>query len=93
MTIIPATEAKNHFGELLETIQRSPVEIARKGRSVAVVMSMGEYQEIKRRLGEIEQPTDFSWLRAWRKRVSKAHKTGVMDLADYHKHLDVKYRS
>ena len=93
MTIIPATEAKNHFGELLEAIQRSPVEIARKGRSVAVVMSIGEYQEMKRRLGEIEQPTDFSWLRAWRERVSQARKIGVMDLSDYHEHLDVKYGS
>jgi prevent-host-death family protein len=93
MTVIPATEAKNHFGELLEAIQRSPVEIARKGRSVAVVMSMGEYQEMKRRLGEIEQPTDFSGLRTWRKRVAKSRKSGVMDLSEYHQHLDVKYGS
>ena len=93
MTVIPATEAKNHFGELLEAIQRSPVEIARKGRSVAVVMSMVEYQEMKRRLGEIEHPTDFSWLRTWRKRVAKSRKSGVMDLSDYRQHLDVKHGS
>ena len=35
MTTIPATEAKNRFGELLEAIQRAPVEIAKKGRAVA----------------------------------------------------------
>lgn len=93
MTTIPATEAKNRFGELLEAIQRSPVEIAKKGRAVAVVISVGEYWDMKKRLGELERPTDFTWLREWRKKSAKTPKKGPTDISDYHKHLDDKYGS
>jgi prevent-host-death family protein len=62
MTTMPAMAAKNRFGELLESIQRSPVGIAKKGRAVAVVISVGEYRDMKRRLDELEKPTDFSQL-------------------------------
>lgn len=41
--IMPAAEAKTHFGALLDQAQREPVTIAKKGRPVAVVMSMEEY--------------------------------------------------
>ena len=93
MTTIPATEAKNRFGELLEAIQRSPVEIAKKGRAVAVVISIGDYEAMLKRLGEMEKPTDFSSLRDWRKNAGKNRKAGTADLSDYHQHLDEKYGS
>ena len=35
VTIIPAREAKNRFGELLDSVQRQPVIITKKGRPVA----------------------------------------------------------
>ena len=38
-----AKEAKDHFGRLLDTAQKEPVEIQKKGRSVAVVVSLEEY--------------------------------------------------
>lgn len=66
MTTISATEAKNRFGELLEAIHRSPVQIAKKGRAVAVVISVGEYRDMRKRLGELETPTKFGQLRKWR---------------------------
>lgn len=47
---IPAAEAKTHFGALLEKVQREPVMISKKGRPVAVLMSVEEleaYQELK----------------------------------------------
>lgn len=41
---IPAAEAKTHFGALLEKVQREPVTISKKGRPVAVLISMEEFQ-------------------------------------------------
>jgi antitoxin Phd len=49
-----ATEAKNKFGQILETVMSEPVAIGKKGRRVAVMMSMKEYQ----RLTDIE---DLYW--------------------------------
>ena len=50
---ISAAEAKTNFGALLEKVQREPLTISRKGRPIAVLMSMDEF-EIHRRL-KIEQ--------------------------------------
>jgi len=42
--VVPAAEAKSHFGALLEHAQREPVTIAKKGRPVAVLMSIEEFE-------------------------------------------------
>jgi len=47
MKAIAAKEAKNNFGELMDTAQREPVTIERRGRAVAVVISAKEYEKIK----------------------------------------------
>lgn len=47
MKAISAKDAKNKFGEMLDTVQREPVTIEKHGRAVAVVMSAHEYQEMK----------------------------------------------
>ena len=39
MKTLTSVEAQNHFGELLDTAQREPVTITRRGRPVAVVLS------------------------------------------------------
>lgn len=93
MTTIAATEAKNKFGELLEAVHREPVEISKKGRAVAVVLSIEEYEEMTQKLGQLEKPTNFSWLDAWRKRTAKTRKEKPLDKADYYLHLDEKYGS
>ena len=41
---IPAAAAKTNFGALLEKAQREPVTISKKGRPVAVLMSMEEFE-------------------------------------------------
>ena len=41
---IPAAEAKTNFGALLEKVQREPLMISKKGRPVAVLMSMDEFE-------------------------------------------------
>ena len=47
MKAISAKDAKNHFGELMDTVQREPVRISKHGRPVAVVISEAEYREMK----------------------------------------------
>lgn len=47
MKTFSAKDAKQHFGELMDTVQREPVSIQKHGRPVAVVLSDVEYQEMK----------------------------------------------
>jgi prevent-host-death family protein len=47
MIAISANNAKQHFGEMLDTVQREPVSIKKHGRPVAVVISQTEYEQIK----------------------------------------------
>ena len=47
MRAIAAKDAKNNFGEMLDTVQREPLTIEKHGRAVAVVMSAQEYQQMK----------------------------------------------
>ncbi len=91
MTTFPATEAKNRFGELLEAVHKEPVEIAKKGRAVAVVLSIEEYSDMKRRLEEEEKPTNLEWLDTWLKKSGSISRKKALDEKDYHQHLDEKY--
>ena len=45
MKEISSTEAKTHFGALLDRAQREPVAIHKKGRVVAVMLSMQDFAE------------------------------------------------
>lgn len=47
MRTMAALEAKNRFGELLDTAQREPVIIEKHGRAVAVMVSAEEYKELE----------------------------------------------
>ena len=47
MKTFSAKKAKQHFGELMDTVQREPVSIEKYGRPVAVMMSEVEYQQMK----------------------------------------------
>ncbi len=91
MTTIPATDAKNKFGELLEMIHKEPVEISKKGRTVAVMLSIESYEEMAQKLSQMESPTNFSWLDTLRKKAERLPDTKPLDEADYYNHLDVKY--
>jgi prevent-host-death family protein len=44
MKIMPAAEAKTNFGALLDAAQREPVTISKKGRPVAVMMSIQDFK-------------------------------------------------
>ena len=43
MKEISSTDAKTHFGALLDMAQREPVTIHKKGRAVAVMLSMEDF--------------------------------------------------
>jgi prevent-host-death family protein len=40
-----STDAKTHFGALLDMAQREPVTIHKKGRAVAVMLSMQDFED------------------------------------------------
>ena len=66
-----ATDVKNKFGQMLETVMSEPVAIEKNGRPVAVMMSMAEYE----RLMEIED-------RYWGERALKALEAGFASDAE-----------
>lgn len=47
MKTIAASEAKNSFGILLDSAQQEPVTLTKKGRAVAVVLSIAEYERLE----------------------------------------------
>ncbi len=47
MKAMSAKDAKNRFGELMDTVQRESVTIEKHGRPVAVVLSEVEYEKMK----------------------------------------------
>lgn len=48
MDTLSANEAKTHFGEVLLRAQRSPIQINKNGKPVAVVISVDEYEDIEK---------------------------------------------
>ena len=63
-----AKEAKDEFGRLIDTAQREPVQIEKKGRAVAVVVSLEEYA----RLEAIENAS-------WAERAKASAKEGYLN--------------
>ena len=53
METFAAREAKNAFGRLLDTAQREPVTIEKKGRPVVVVISKHAYDAMQQQLREL----------------------------------------
>lgn len=43
---ITAIDAKNRFGQLLETAQREPVTVTKQGRPAAVLLSVEDYERM-----------------------------------------------
>ena len=59
MKEISSTEAKTHFGALLDMAQREPVTIHKKGRAVAVMMSMQDFEALQAmKLKRLQQAID-----------------------------------
>lgn len=52
MQTMPALEAKNHFGQLIEAAQRQPVVVTKQGRPAVVVMSTHEYESYQKQASD-----------------------------------------
>ena len=70
MKYVTANEAKQSFGQVMETAQREPVIVRKHNRPAAVIISPQEYDRIRNT--NLREFTDFS------KQVSdKAKKKGL----------------
>lgn len=49
MRTMTSAEAQNNFGALLDTAQREPVTITRRGRPVAFLLSADEYRALSQK--------------------------------------------
>lgn len=68
MITVTSVEAQNRFGELIDRSQREPIEITRRGRTVAYVVSehdMAELESVKKRREEAAQ-----WYARYRSQIS-----------------------
>ena len=69
MTKISASEAKTHFGALLDQAQKEPVTIDKQGRPVAVVVSFQSYSEQQKAFpSEDEKKRAVEFLKKWAQR-------------------------
>lgn len=48
MKTIAADEAENQLGAILDEVQREPVAIRKQDKDVAVVLSMAEYERLRK---------------------------------------------
>lgn len=46
MKTISSVQAQNHFGELLDSAQREPITITRRGRTVAFLLSPQDLEDL-----------------------------------------------
>lgn len=51
MKSMSAAEAKNGFGQLIDTARQEPVKIEKHGRAVVVVVSIEEFERLSARQG------------------------------------------
>ncbi len=66
---IPATQAKNRFGEVLKAAEAGPVFIEKRGRYQAVVLAVDDYQSLLAR----NRTPDEARLDALRKEFDKLY--------------------
>lgn len=78
MITVTSVEAQSRFGELIDRSQREPIEVTRRGRTVAYVVSEHDMQalaDVKKRREEAAR-----WYAQYRARVLA--EPGAADLAD-----------
>lgn len=78
MITVTSVEAQSRFGELIDRSQREPIEVTRRGRIVAYVVSGHDMQalaDVTKRREEAAR-----WYSQYRERV--AAQAGAADLSD-----------
>jgi len=69
MITVTSVEAQNRFGELIDRSQREPVEVTRRGRTVAYVVSSHDMQELVELRRRREKAT--RWYSRYRRRATE----------------------
>ena len=59
---LSASEAKTHFGRLLDNAQREPVTIEKNGRPFAVMLSKHDYDELQAELQNLRSEAETAFL-------------------------------
>ena len=77
MKTVAAAEAKTNFGHLLDMAQRSPIQIEKRGRAVAVVMSLEDFRHYE----ELEA-------KVWGLEAEKADKKGYLSTKESEEFLN-----
>lgn len=80
MITVTSVEAQNHFGELIDRSQREPVEVTRRGRPVAYVVSehdMKELISVRKRREEAAL-----WYTQYRQRITLQSEASELSEAD-----------
>ena len=47
MREIAAKEAKNRFGQFIDSAQRAPICVTKQGRAVGIMMSVDQYERLR----------------------------------------------
>lgn len=69
MQTISASEAKLHFGALVDKAQKGPITIEKKGRPVVVVISFEDYQEqFDKSPTQADKDKALAFLKKWSKK-------------------------
>jgi prevent-host-death family protein len=80
MITVTSVEAQSRFGELIDRSQREPVEVTRRGRVVAYVVSSHDMQEladVRKRREEAAQ-----WYASYRQKVAAQPEAAALTDAD-----------
>ncbi|MDP2833598.1 MAG: type II toxin-antitoxin system prevent-host-death family antitoxin [Pseudomonadota bacterium] len=80
MITVTSVEAQSRFGELIDRSQREPVEVTRRGRTVAYVVSQHDMQElvdVRKRREEAAR-----WFAGYRQKLASEADAGLPALSD-----------
>jgi len=76
---IPAAEAKNKFGRLMDTVQREAVAISKKGRTSAIMVPVHEYEEYQQlKLAKLRRHVAKGIEQAGRGETTAVHNKGEL---------------
>ena len=76
MITLTSVEAQNRFGELIDRSQREPVEVTRRGRTVAYVVSQHDMQELTDLRKRREEAA--RWYSAYRRQVANSPEASAL---------------
>ena len=81
MNTFTAKEAKNKFGQLLDSAQRAPVTITKNGRAVAMMLSLAD----EKMISAIEDLLEAQY---WGDRIAEAEQGGYLSVEESNQVLE-----